>query len=307
MVSQTIKSINFVFQHVTQKGEFLFWLIIRLISAVLPLVSIYQFSHLIRLIESKSEISILLYYLLLIVIVRLVDNLLRLRSTTKLDYLISNIGFDVHNFFLIDFKPVSKEDRHASIQAIRNFAEAAVKTLTIFKQPGIDSAVSILFIPVALYLVDLRSFVLIITYIIVYSLINYYATQRYKALRDFQNTKTETYYAKLQENNDVDLEQATFTRHFKRLTDWTFVEWFALQNTAVIFYAIFLVYQIYLVVAGTSQISDIILIVGYVNQTQSFLNSFTEIWYGLEDMSVALQHLAKNQSVSAISLEDLVN
>lgn len=306
MISTTIKSINFVFQHVTQKGEFIFWLFIRLLSAILPLVSIYQFSHLIKLIEIKSDIGTLLYYLLLIIIVRLIDNLFRLRSTTKLDYLISNISFDIHNFFLIDFKPLTKENRHASIQAIRNFADATIKTLTIFKQPGIDSAVSIIFIPLALFIIDSRTFVMIVVYILVYGLINFYSIQRYKYLRDLQNTKTEDYFAKLQETNDVDLEQTTYTRHFKRLTNWTFIEWFALQNTAIVFYALFLVYQIYLVVAGTSQISDVVLVVGYVNQTQAFLNSFTEIWYGLEDMSVALNHLAKNQFVSAIALEDMV-
>ena len=306
MISTTIKSINFVFQHVTQKGEFIFWLFIRLLSAILPLVSIYQFSHLIKLIEIKSDIGTLLYYLLLIIIVRLIDNLFRLRSTTKLDYLISNISFDIHNFFLIDFKPLTKENRHASIQAIRNFADATIKTLTIFKQPGIDSAVSIIFIPLALFIIDSRTFVMIVVYILVYGLINFYSIQRYKYLRDLQNTKTEDYFAKLQETNDVDLEQTTYTRHFKRLTNWTFIEWFALQNTAIVFYALFLVYQIYLVVAGTSQISDVVLVVGYVNQTQAFLNCFTEIWYGLEDMSVALNHLAKNQFVSAIALEDMV-
>ena len=45
---------------------------------------------------------------------------------------------------------------------------------------------------------------------------------------------------------------------------------------------------------------------GYVTQTQTFLNSFTDIWYGLGDMYVALKHLAKNSAVSAIALEDLI-
>jgi hypothetical protein len=45
---------------------------------------------------------------------------------------------------------------------------------------------------------------------------------------------------------------------------------------------------------------------GYVTQTQTFLNSFTDIWYGLGDMYVALKHLAKNQSISTVTLEDLI-
>jgi len=306
VITHTVASISFVIKHINQKGELFFWLLIRFLSATLPLVTIYQFSHLIKLIEQGSDLRSLIYYLFLIFFVRLLDNLFRLRSTTRLDYLINNISFDIHNFFLIDFKPQTKEDRHASIQAIRNFADATARTLTIIKQPGLDSFVSILFIPVALYLVDFRSFVLIVVYISIYALINFYTSQHYKELRDIQNTKTENYFAKLQETNDVDLEQLSYTRHQQRLSNWNFIEWFALQNTAVFFYFLFLLYQIFLVSTGTSHVSDLVLIVGYVTQTQTFLNSFTDIWYGLEDMYVALKHLAKNQFVSVIDLDDLI-
>lgn len=304
-MTSTIKSINFISKISTQKGELVFWLIVRFLSAILPLVTIYQFSHLIKLIETKSDFNTLLIYLLFIFIIRFLDNLLRLRSTTKLDYLISNLSSDIHNFFLIDFNPTSKEDRHASIQAIRNFADSTIKTLSVIKQPGIDSVVSVLFIPVALYLVDIRSFVLIVTYISVYSIVNFYTSQRYRQLRDFQNTKTEAYYAKLQESNDIDLEQATYNRHFNRLSNWSFVEWFLLQNTAVAFYSLFLLYQLYLVYSGSIQVSDLVLVMGYVGQTQVFLNSFTDIISGLGDMSVAFKHLAKNEFISVLGLEDL--
>lgn len=303
---KTIKSINYVFHVSTQKGELAFWIFVRIVSAILPLITIYQFSHLIKLVETKSDFPTLFLYLLYILIIRLLDNILRLRSTTRLDYLLSNLSFDIHRFFLIDFKPVSKEDRHATIQAIRNFADATNRTLTLFKQPGIDSLVSVLFIPIALLFVDFRAFFLIVVYITVYSLINFYTNQRYNQLRDFQNTKTETYYAKLQESNDIDLEQATYTRHLHRMTNWNFIEWFLLQNTAVFFYSLFLLYEIYLIFNGTNQVSDLVLIMGYVTQTQGFLNSFTDIFSGLGDMVVALNHLAKNQFISILNLDDLI-
>lgn len=305
MISRTITSINFVFHHVNQKTELVFWLLVRFFSAALPLVTIYQFSQLVDLIEKRSSFAVLLQAIFSILLVRLLDNFLRLRSTTKLDYLISNISFDIHNFFLIDFKPQNKDDRNLSIQSIRNFADATVATLTMFKQPGIDSLVSVIFIPIALYFVDFQSAVLIISYILIYSLVNFYSNQRYKELRDLQNTKTEAYYAKLQDSNDVDLEQSAFTRHFHRLTNWNFIEWVSLQNVAVIFYFIFLLHQIYLVTQNTGSLSHLILVMGYVSQTQSFLNSFTDVWYGLGDMSVALKHLAKNHSISVIDLDDL--
>ncbi|HPJ17346.1 MAG TPA: hypothetical protein PK639_03940 [Candidatus Woesebacteria bacterium] len=306
MPVKTLHSVKFVLKIANNTGSLFFWLFVRFLSAILPLVTIYQFSHIIKLLEQKTDFKTLAIYLFFIFFVRFLDNLLRIRSTTMLDYLISNLSFDVHNYFLINFNPETKEERHASIQAIRNFADATIKTLTLIKQPGIDSLVSLMFIPLALLFVDFPDFVLIIVYILVYSLINFYTSQRYRELRDFQNTKTESYYAKLQESNDIDLEQSTYTRHFLRLTNWNYVEWFVLQNSAVFFYSLFLFYQIYLVYTNQSHISDLVLIMGYVTQTQTFLNSFTDIFYGLGDMFVALKHLAKNQAVSAVDLEDLI-
>jgi ABC-type multidrug transport system fused ATPase/permease subunit len=305
VISNTVNSINFVFNCATQKKSLFFWLFIRLISAILPLITIYQFSNIIKLIETNSPIELILSHLLLIFFIRISDNFLRLKSITKLEHLISNLSFDIHNYFLLNFHPDSKLERHSSIQAIRNFADATIKTLTLFVQPGIDSIVSVIFIPTALFFIDFKAFVITISYISIYFLINHFSNQRYKELRDFQNTKTEAYYAKFQETNDIDLEQSTFTRHHKRLTNWNFTEWFSLQNTAVFFYSLILLYQIIEISRGESHLSGLVLVIGYCDQTQVFLNSFTDIFHSLGDMYIALKHLATNQSISVITIEDL--
>jgi len=140
----------------------------------------------------------------------------------------------------------------------------------------------------------------------VYTAIDIYTTQRYAHLKDILNTHTETYYAKLQDSNDFDLEQKSWSRHFQRLANWGHTEWFSLQNTAVIFYCAILLYLIYLVTNGTKQVSDLVLIIGYVTQTQVLLNSISSIKDSLTDMLVGLERLAKNQTVSAIDLDDLI-
>ena len=137
-------------------------------------------------------------------------------------------------------------------------------------------------------------------------IIDYYTTQKYIKLRDTHNSKVEGYYAKLQESNDTELEQKTFTRHFTRLTNWNFIEWFILQNNAIFFYCLIFAYAIISVYSGYKQISDIVLIMGYVASTQTYLNSFSEIKDSLADMTVAVDHLAKNKSISVIDLDDLI-
>ena len=303
---KTRQAIKLIFQIIQNKHRFLFWVIVRFISAIFPLITIYLFSRTINLVEIKSDFSTIFFSIILIFIVRIIDNFTRIKSVTKLDECISDIGFDVRNYFISNIKPETKLERHKSIQIIRNFAEATSWTLRIFRQPGIDSIISLASIPIILLLVDFKVFVLEIAYIIVYYTIDYYTTQHYVRFKDIQNTKTETYYAKLQETNDVDLEQKTFSRHFSRLSGWCFTEWFTLQNTAVFFYILIFAYLIMSISTGTKLISDLVLIMSYIASTQVCLNSFSEIKDSFADMSVAIDHLDKNKAISVIDFDDLV-
>lgn len=305
MIKKTRFTIGLVFKIIQNKKRFLFWLSIRLFSAILPLLSTYLFSKVIADIENKTVFSSIFFLILLILIVRIVDNISRLRSIFKLDECISDIGFDIHNYFVTDLTAETKEERHKSIQAIRNFADAANVTLSLFRQPGIDSLISLLIIPIILFFVDFKVFVLEISYILIYMVIDHYTTQKYAQYRSLQNTKIENYYGKLQETNDMELEQKTFTRHFTRLSNWNFIEWSLLQNTAVFFYTLILAYCIIAVFSGYKQISDVVLIMGYITSTQSFLNSFSDIKDSLTNTTVAVEHLAKNKNIAVLDFNDL--
>ena len=305
MIKKTRFTISLVFKIIQNKKRFFFWLSVRLFSALLPLLSTYLFSKVIADIENKTVFSSIFFLILLILIVRIIDNISRLRSIFKLDECISDIGFDIHNYFVKDLAAETKEERHKSIQAIRNFADAANVTLSLFRQPGIDSLISLLIIPIILFFVDFKVFVLEISYILVYMVIDHYTTQKYSQYRSLQNTKIENYYGKLQETNDMELEQKTFTRHFTRLSNWNFIEWSLLQNTAVFFYTLILAYCIIAVFSGYKQISDVVLIMGYIVSTQDFLNSFSDIKDSLTNTTVAVEHLAKNKSIAVLDFNDL--
>lgn len=300
------KVLHFIFNVVHNKSHFLFWLLVRFVSAIFPLITIYQFSNIIKLIETRQSPSAILNAIVLIFVVRIVDNFLRLKSVTRLEHEIADISFDIHNFFLSTLKTDTKEERHAAVQAVRNFADACSGTLNLIKQPGIDSLVSFLFIPVILFALDFRTFVLTIAYMAIYFFIDYYCTQHYARLKDILNYKTETYFAKLQESQDFDLEQKAWSRHFSRLARWGFTEWSLLQNLSVFFYSAIFLYLVVLTTNGSRQLSDVVLVMGYVSQTQVFLNSFSSINDSLTDMLVGLERLANNQSVSALSLDDLM-
>ncbi|MFA6603046.1 MAG: hypothetical protein WCT01_04580, partial [Candidatus Shapirobacteria bacterium] len=244
------KVILFILELARQEPHTFFWFTIRFLSAFLPLFTVYLFSQTIRLIETDASYREILTLILVILVIRVFDNYLRLKSLYKLEESISNIGFSIHNYFLKDLRADSRDQRHESVQAVRNFSDATCLTLKLIRQPGIDSFVSLLTIPVIFFVTDFQVFIMEIAYIGVYFFIDYYTTERYAHLKDIQNTKTEVYYAKLQDTHDVDLEQSTYSRHFARLSRWGFKEWFMLQGSAVIFYSFILFYLVVSVSVG---------------------------------------------------------
>ncbi|MBP6891906.1 ABC transporter ATP-binding protein [Candidatus Shapirobacteria bacterium] len=299
------KVFKFIFKVITDRSALLFWTMVRFISAVLPLITIFLYSRVISQLELKLPLKTIILTIFLIFLVRLADNYLRLISISKLEELINGLSFDIHNYFLSDLKSENRVERNATVQAIRNFSDAASTTLNLIKQPGIDSIVSLFFIPVILFFIDFPSFIITITYSVTYFFVDIYTTQRYSELKDIQNSKTEAYYAKLQEAKDFDLEQISYTRHFHRLTHWSFNEWSILQNTSVVFYVISLLYLTLSVYSGNKDLSTLVLIMGYITQTQTYLNAFSSIMDSTTDMNVGLHHLAKNKTITAIDIDDL--
>lgn len=306
MKPRTDKVLKFIYRVTTSKSRFLFWFLVRFVSAIFPLITIYQFSQVIKLIETGQNLNTILTQIVWIFIIRIVDNVLRLKSVTRLEFEIANISFDIHNYFLQSLKTDTKEERLAAIQAVRNFADASSVTLNLIKQPGIDSLVSFLFIPVILFALNFPSFVLTVAYIAIYFFTDHYSTGHYAQLKDHLNFKTENYYAKLQEGDDYEVEQKSWTRHYDRLTRWGDTEWNLLQNISVFFYSLIFFYLIIQTATGVHQLSTVVLVMGYVTQTQVFLNSFSSIHDSLTDMLVGLERLALNRSVAALTLDDLI-
>lgn len=298
--------ITLILNIIKDKSTFIVWISIRFLSAFIPLLSIYLYSKTINLVETNAGFSSIFFALIIVLVVRVIDNFARIRSVTKLDMCISEIGFNIHNYFIKDIKSETKLERYETIQTIRNFSDATVTTLTTFRQPGIDSIISLISIPIILLFVDFKVFILVLAYIVVYCFIDHYTTQKYIKFKDIQDGKIESYYGKFQQTNDVDLEQKTYNRHFNRLCNWSFTEWFTLQNSAVFFYTLILSYLIISISTGAKLISDLILIMGYVSSTQTYLNSFSTIKDSLSDMNVAVEHLAKNKNISVIDFDDLI-
>lgn len=306
MSKGTRRAILFLFKIIKNKKKLIIWLLIRFVSALFPLLTIYLFSLIVRALENNKTYDQILLLVALVFVVRIIDNFARIRSIFKLEKIISNIQFELHNYFTQGMKAANKEQRLKSLESIRNFSNAVVVTLQLIRQPGIDSLVSLVFIPSILFFLDFKVFIITVAYILVYYFTDHYTTQHYASLKNTQNLKIENYYAKLEISNKTRKEEKEFSRQFKKLCNWSFVEWFTLQNITTIFYCLILFILIPPIINNQNDIADLVLIIGYINSTQVLLNSFSDINDKLTDTKVALTRLARSPHVASVSLKDLV-
>jgi len=130
------KVFKFIFKVITDRSALLFWTMVRFISAVLPLITIFLYSRVISQLELKLPLKTIILTIFLIFLVRLADNYLRLISISKLEELINGLSFDIHNYFLSDLKSENRVERNATVQAIRNFSDATSTPLTLLSNPA---------------------------------------------------------------------------------------------------------------------------------------------------------------------------
>lgn len=306
MHRETRQLIRLIVRLIKTKNSFFFWFFIRFISTFLPLISVYLFSIIIRQLENGLPVNQIIFTLISLLFVYLSDNFTRLLSIHKLGYIISNTEFGIHQFLLAGVNTQDKKVRHETVQTVRNFSEAVRTTLEIIRQPGLDSLVSLFTIPLLLYFLDFKVFILALAYIAVYLFTDQYTTEKYVALKDIQNAKTEVYFAKLQDSNDVKTEDHQYQHQFQKLCSWNFLEWFTLQNIAVIFYSLVFLYLIFKTTHQLDQISDVVLIMSYIALIQTHLNSISNIKDRLADTEVALERLSNCRDCLSVDLSDLM-
>jgi len=305
MSRDTIETLKLIFSLTKNKKDFFAWLFVRLVSALFPIATIYLYSRVVRALETHTPLNILFGLVLAVLVSRFLDNFTRLLSTIKLDYVINCTQLNIQDILVSSINTQDKKTRHKAVQAIRNFSDASATTLMIFKQPGIDSVVSFVAIPLILLFIDFKVFVVQLTYMFIYYFIDIYTTEKYAKLKNRHNSRVESYYAKLQTAKNFKYEQTLISKTFKKVCNWGVIEWNFLQNTALVFYILILLYLVYCVSTGQKTISDLVLIIGYIDGTQVFLNNISFIKDSMADTKVALHRLLDNKKTLAVDYDDL--
>lgn len=295
-----------ILRFIEERRNFIFFLLLRIISVLIPPLSVNFFTKSLHCIETNCGQTTLITQLAITISSLFVANTLREISLHNIQYLINKAECDVQSVLIAGFNSKTTKTRHVLIQSMRNFSEAARTTMESLLGPGIDGLVLLIYIPFLTFFVDFRIFIIQIAYICLFYFVDVYTTDKYKDRRDDLDKNIENYYAKLQDSNKIDEENTALVNGYQNIYTFTMWEWLSLQNINAFFYSSILVFLIISLQNKEKQISDVVLLTSYLASTQSFLVTLSQVRDKLTDTKVALRRLLKSRAYNSVGFEDLM-
>ena len=268
------------------------WLGVRILASFGPLAVTYIFSKAIEAIELGHSFNVVLEFFLWLLFIEVAEHLLRLSSKSMLGYYgeIALIKIQQQGVELLH--PSSKV-RNELVQALRNLTQALRRFVMFSYNNGIQGLVSFASVPILLFFIDKRVFVVQVVLIVLYLIFNVYISKIYEQKFEKYDESREYYFSALLANKGTVKPANYVFKYFARVQKVFFINWFSVQNLVTLF--IFIVTYIALkdLFVGTKNISDLILIVGYMKESKMFLNNITGLLARLMEIDAGVERLVK--------------
>lgn len=287
---------------------FWFWVFVRLISTFGPILITYIFARGVKALETHQPIDRIIQIFFILLLVRLFANMLRIASKTRIALYTEGYIVGIQERLAETIDP-PKPKRKEIIQALRNLTQGVRKFVEYFYNNGLQAIVSFVSIPIILFFIDKKIFLIEIIAIVIYLLITYVFSIKYEKEYEHFDKSREKYFSKLLDTNRVESKANILVTIFRRVQDLLLVEWLTLQNFIALFELLILSIIAIDFVNGTKQIHHLILIMGYVKETHVFLNALTstverymQIEAGIEMVSIDCRYLRrKREKVRSIA------
>ena len=276
---------------------FIFWFLIRIVSTAGPLVTTYLFASVVSALENKKGIEEILVILGILLGVQIVENFLRLLSKTRIEYYSSRLVITLHQV-LLSSSSNSRPPRKELVQAVINLCQSLDKFILYLKETGISGVVHFFIVPVILFFIDIRVFVLEMLLILIYLGTTFIMTRKYEKIYEKYYESTEGYYAMLFNTGDATSSAGKVLINMRFLQNFIFFMWGSLQNIVAVFQFLVPLVVVADVIAGTRQISDLVLVVGYTKESQGFLNNFTSAYEKFMEVDAGIERLEEDSKVA---------
>ena len=276
---------------------FIFWFSVRIVSTAGPLITTYLFASVISALENKKGIEEILIILGVLLGVQIIENFLRLLSKTRIEFYSSRLVITLHQV-LLSSSSNEKPPRKELVQAVINLCQSLDKFILYLKETGISGVVHFFIVPVILFFIDIRVFVLEMLLILIYLGTTFIMTRKYEKIYEKYYESTEGYYAKLFNYGDATSSAGNVLINMRFLQNFVFFMWGSLQNIIAIFQFLVPLIVVADIIAGTRQISDLVLVVGYTKESQGFLNNFTSAYEKFMEVDAGIERLEEDSKLS---------
>lgn len=240
------------------------------------------------------------------IINKVTEDVIRLRSKYGLEILGVDMTIDLALFFTSRTKVKENCKTGEAVQAIKRITEVLNGLLIYYKNNLLQLPVNFIVIPLVFFKADIDYFILFLIYTFIYLLVDYFASGFYsdeardsfEASEAFWGTayrKTPDVWRQREDGeklkNTLKKQGETFYKEASEARNMHYWRWTVVQvlsNLTQGFAVALIVYKIF---HGQAEVGDLVLVVGYFQQTQNSLNVVTNANKMFTDLHIALRRL----------------
>ena len=289
------------------KAGIIWFSFMRMISFVQVLFWPFAFAKIINIITGTPEQwQKALLWVGLMIVNKISEDVVRLRSKLGLEKIAAKLSISLATFFMENTEIKKGIKTGEAVQTIKQASDAIGSIVTYYKDSMLQLPVNFIFIPMILFNIGSNYLAILIIYVALYFLIDYFAASLYSAkLQKYfeaDGTFWGTTYRKAPEiwrarDNGIlfskqieeegqslykDIASAITTNNWR----WIFLQ--GLSSTSVGIAVLFVFFKI---LKGVAHIGDLVLISDYFQQTQGSLNIVSSSISQIIQTRIALERL----------------
>ncbi len=240
------------------------------------------------------------------IINKVTEDMIRLRSKSGLENLSLDMTIDFTLFFTS--RSEVKEDSRTgeAVQAIKRITEVLNGLLIYYKDNLLQLPVNFIVVPLVLFKTNIDYFILFLVYTFIYLLVDYFAAGFYsdEARDSFEVSEAfwGTAYRKIPDvwreredgeklKNTLEKQGEAFYKEASEALNIHYWRWTAVQVLSDLTQGFAVALIVYKIFHGQAEVGDLVLVIGYFQQTQSSLNIVTSANKIFTDLHIALRRL----------------
>ena len=297
---------NFI---IKEKGKIIWFSLWRMFSFLQVLFWPFAFAKILDILSQDiSNWKASLPWLIAMVINKLTEDFVRLRAKHGIEVITSGMRISMATFFAEETQIKDGVKTGEAVQKIKSAGDTLKEAALYYKNQLLGIPVSLIFVPIILYNADRMYLVIFGIYVLLYLIIDKFATAFYleeareyfSASEIFWGTvyrKTPDVWRGREEigsfKKKVDEQSEVLKKEIETMDSADTWRWIALQSLSSTALGFGIVFVFLRIARGESEVGDLVLITSYLGDAQETLNRITSSSTRIVNLKMALHRLSE--------------